>query len=112
MENEAHIIMTSIGSKTEATIIAEKLVETKLAACVQISAQGESIYRWKGDIQNDQEHFLNIKTTQLNKQAVITWLQKHHPYETPEILCLTAEASSAYMKWMRASTSELSKNSE
>jgi periplasmic divalent cation tolerance protein len=104
MESGACIILTSVASRTDAMIMAKKLVEEGLAACVQISAQGDSLYRWQGSIQQEHEHILNIKTTRSNRQAVIKWLQKHHPYDIPEIISLDAEASSTYLQWMHAST--------
>ncbi len=104
MENEACIILTSVESKKDAMTIAEQLVEKNLAACVQISAQGESVYRWKGKTQKNQEYFLNIKSTRANKLSIITWLHKHHPYDIPEILCLNADASKTYVQWISSNT--------
>lgn len=82
--------------------IAEQLVEEHLAACVQTSARGQSVYRWQGKIQKEAEHYLTIKTTLSNRQTVVEWLEKNHPYDMPEIICLNAEGSRAYLQWMRA----------
>ncbi|MDX8403811.1 MAG: divalent-cation tolerance protein CutA [Mariprofundaceae bacterium] len=105
MESGVCIILTSVESKTDAMDMAGKLIGESLAACVQISAEGSSVYRWKGNIQQDQECFIQIKTTLSNKSAVIEWLEKHHPYDIPEILCLNADASRSYLEWASANTS-------
>lgn len=102
MADNVCIILTSVESESDSMAIAEQLVEAGLAACVQISAQGQSVYRWQGEIQKEAEHYLSIKTTEANRQAVMAWLEKNHPYDTPEILCLDAEASRDYLHWMRA----------
>ncbi len=81
--------------------MARSLVESGLAACVQISAPGLSIYRWDGAIQQDREFYLTIKTACGADSAICNWLEKHHPYETPEIVFLKGDASSAYLKWLR-----------
>ncbi|HEY4679205.1 MAG TPA: divalent-cation tolerance protein CutA, partial [Candidatus Angelobacter sp.] len=58
----ARIILTTAGSKEEAGKIAHALVERRLAACVNIVPQIESIYRWQGKIETAQEWLLLIKT--------------------------------------------------
>lgn len=83
--------------------IAEQLVESGLAACVQISAAGHSVYRWQGAVENAREFYLNIKTTTVRAAEVVAWLTANHPYDTPEILTLSAAASEKYLQWMRAS---------
>lgn len=104
MEHGARIILTSVEHEDDALNIARQLVERKLAACVQLSASGTSIYSWQGKIERSREFYLSIKTTRTNAGPTIAWLKKNHPYDTPEILCLDAEASSDYLQWMRAST--------
>ncbi|HKI59651.1 MAG TPA: divalent-cation tolerance protein CutA [Mariprofundaceae bacterium] len=95
------IILTSVDSDERAKNMAKSLIESGLAACVQISAPGISIYRWDASVQEEQEFYLSIKTTAQGRAAACAWLDKFHPYETPEIVCLEANASSAYMKWLR-----------
>ena len=103
MISDACIILTSVASSADAKHIAKQLVELHLAACVQISAEGNSVYRWQGKVENEIEVYLSIKTTADKMSTTIDWLEMNHPYEIPEILCLQAEAGSAYLQWMRAS---------
>lgn len=95
-----NIILTSIDDKAQAKSIAKSLVELKLAACVQISAQGESVYQWEGKLCQDMEYYLSIKTTSVLKAKVFTWLETNHPYHTPEIIRLEGKASEKYKEWM------------
>jgi len=104
MEQGACIILTSVGTEKDALGVANHLIEAELAACVQLSAPGRSIYQWQGKLQSEREYYLNIKTTEALSDSVIAWLKQNHPYETAEILRLNAESSREYLEWMRAST--------
>ncbi|MDQ6988266.1 MAG: divalent-cation tolerance protein CutA, partial [Mariprofundaceae bacterium] len=79
------MILTSINDQHQAQNIAQTLVQEKLAACVQISAKGLSIYPWQGEICQDEEYYLCIKTNKQQQQAVFDYLETNHPYDTPEI---------------------------
>ena len=94
------IVLTSVDSKTQAEAIAKALVESKLAACVQISAQGTSIYAWQGKLCTDEEYYLSIKTDESHVKQAITWLKEHHPYDTPEIIILKGKTSAEYEHWL------------
>lgn len=98
-----NIILTTISSEESGKAIAKSLIESGLAACVQISAPGISVYRWNGATEQEQEFYLSIKTTNENNAAVCVWLEKHHPYDTPEIISLKGTSSAAYMQWLRDS---------
>ena len=105
MEKGTCIILTSVGSEADGLKLARDMIENGLAACVQLSAAGKSTYQWQGKLQCVNEHYLNIKTTGAASESVIAWLKQHHPYETPEILCLNTESSHEYLEWMRATIS-------
>ncbi|PYV17569.1 MAG: hypothetical protein DMG21_08070 [Acidobacteria bacterium] len=60
--NDKIVILVACGSRREAKKIARRLVESKLAACVNVSPPFESIYRWKGKIRDDREVLILIKT--------------------------------------------------
>ena len=96
------IILTSIDDKNKAKAIAQTLVEQKLAACVQISAQGTSVYQWQGKVCQEKEYYLSIKTDEAHQEDVIAWLEANHPYDTPEIISLNAKASAEYQHWLQS----------
>jgi periplasmic divalent cation tolerance protein len=65
-----------------------------------------SLYRWKGSIEEDREQQLVIKTTQDRVPAIEARFQELHPYELPEFVVLSADASTAYLKWLGESVGE------
>jgi len=88
----------------EASRIAELLVNKKLAACVQILPDMQSIYIWKGEVQQEKEVLLIAKTTRANFAELEREVRAVHSYETPEIIALPIEAGSeSYLKWLISS---------
>lgn len=95
------LIMTTMPDIPAAEKLANGLVETSLAACVNILPAMQSIYRWKGDQQSDTEHQLLIKTRQQNYDAIEKYIKNHHPYELPEIIALPIQNGlPAYLSWV------------
>ena len=97
------IILTSVDDKAKAESMAQALVEQKLAACVQISAQGVSVYQWQGKVCSDKEYYLSIKTDEAHQDEVVAWLEANHPYDTPEIISFNVKASAEYQHWLEKS---------
>jgi periplasmic divalent cation tolerance protein len=103
---DAVIVLTTIGSAEQAQLIARTLVAERLAACVNLLAEMTSFYRWEGDVQEDREWQLIIKTTRQKVGALRERLHALHTYEVPEFLVLAIEdGSAAYLHWMAESTS-------
>jgi len=98
------LILTTSGSREEAQRIARALVERRLAACVNIVPQIESIYRWKENIEQADEWLLLIKTTTSAFEHVRDAIKELHSYQLPECICLDIEDGSAeYLKWLGGS---------
>lgn len=98
------LILSTIGTETDAQTIAEKLITSKNAACVNIIPGIQSVYEWKGKMCNDTEILLLIKTTKENENDVYRLIGDLHPYETPEIISLPIiHGSKDYLNWIRAS---------
>ena len=77
------------------------LVDSQLAACVNLCPPIESIYRWKGTIETSTEVLAIFKTTVQAYPAFEKRLTELHPYEVPEIIALPAEkAAEAYACWV------------
>jgi periplasmic divalent cation tolerance protein len=94
-------ISTTTETKEQAQKIAQYLVEAKLAACVQITGPITSIYRWKGKVENAQEWFCLIKTTDDLYNKVEAAIKDLHTYETPEIIAVPiVKGSKEYLNWI------------
>ena len=104
MTNPACIlIITTIPDKESAKIIAKILVEKQLAACVQIFPI-ESIYTWKGEICNEEEFVLFIKTKPGLFDKVSAAIKENHKYEVPEIIQIpVTDGLPDYLKWINDS---------
>jgi periplasmic divalent cation tolerance protein len=90
---------------TEAAALAARLVEERLAACVQRIEGVRSVYRWEGRVHDDPECLLVAKTTAgrfaLLRERLAAW----HPYAVPEILALPVRAGlPEYLRWVAAET--------
>lgn len=93
--------MLTAGSRDEAVRLAEMLVGSRLAACVQILPEMESVYWWEDAIERAPEHLLLAKTTLDNFARLEAEVRALHSYETPEIIALPVSASSApYLEWL------------
>jgi len=99
MDTSLMLIVTSVDGKQAAESLARGLIDAHLAACVQISADGISIYRWQGRIERAGEKYLSIKTTAGKLDDALTWLSAHHPYEAPELIWWPVHADAAYAAW-------------
>ena len=98
---DKRIVLTTAGSEEEAQKIARHLVEKRLAACVNIVPQIESIYRWQGKVESAREWLLLVKTTQERFSAVRDAIRELHSYDVPECVVLSIEAgSSDYLQWL------------
>ena len=79
----------------------------RLAACVNILASVRSIYRWKGDLCDDVESLMVIKTTVDRLEALTARLLECHPYDVPEVIALPiqdGEGNHAYLEWLVGET--------
>src|SRR5215470_970548 len=100
------LVLTTASSSEESKKIARALVETRLAACVNIIPEIESVYRWNGSVEAAQEYLLLIKTTAEAFPAVREKIKQLHSYEVPECIALAVdEGSAAYLKWIDTSVS-------
>ena len=85
----------------KADALAERLVEARVAACVNIVPQLRSVYRWEGKVQRDDEALLLAKTTADRFEALKACILEHHPYELPEVIGLpVGHGHTKYLEWV------------
>jgi periplasmic divalent cation tolerance protein len=95
------VALTTLPADFEATRLAQELVASGLAACVNIVPGVTSVYTWKGVPQVDREQQLIIKTTTDVTDALWQVLKARHPYDVPEFLILpVADGSEDYVSWI------------
>ena len=101
---DARVVLVTCGSLAEGRKIAKAVVGKKLAACVNlISAPVESVYRWKGKVENAKEFLLIIKTVVRRLPDLEEEIARLHSYEVPEFLVLRVEdGSKSYLEWLIA----------
>jgi len=79
------VILTTLPDKVAAEKLAFLLVENKLAACVNIFPQIESVYFWDNRLVRDSECKLFIKSSSAVQDKAVTFIKQNHPYTVPEI---------------------------
>jgi periplasmic divalent cation tolerance protein len=103
---DKRLVLTTCSSAEEARRISQELIERRLAACVNIIPQIESVYRWKGEVESATEWLLIIKTTADAFERLQYALVKLHSYDVPECIEIAIEGGSrAYLEWIGESVS-------
>jgi len=99
----ALLVITNLPNRESAMQIAERLVEERLAACVNVLGECTSVYRWQGAVQREPEVPLFIKTLPEAYGRVEAAIRALHPYELPEIVAVPISAGLAgYLEWVAA----------
>jgi periplasmic divalent cation tolerance protein len=99
------LVITNLPDAESARALATKLIEQRVAACVNILAPCLSIYRWEGKLEEAEEVPLLIKTSAARYAALEEAIRAYHPYELPEIIAVRVEKGLPdYLAWVAAST--------
>lgn len=94
-------VQTTIDCLNKATDLANRLLEVRLAACVQISSPVTSCYVWNGEVRQEQEYVLAVKTIRAAWPRLVNVLREAHPYEVPQIIALPIlEATDSFAEWV------------
>lgn len=103
--SDAIVVYVTVPNQDTGEKIAGSLVESKLAACVNIVPGVTSIYFWEGKVNKDQELLLIIKTRRNLLPDLTAAVKGMHPYDEPEVVGLPIlGGSESYLKWVRDST--------
>lgn len=107
---EALVVLCTCPDEAVARRLSGSLVENRLAACVNILPEIRSIYRWQGEVQEDGEAMMIIKTTRDVYPALEARLLEEHPYDVPEAIALPIEGGSRdYLDWIAKSVVNISR---
>ena len=101
---EPRLVLVTAPDEPVAEGLARQLVEGGLAACVNLLPGLKSVYRWEGAVQWDPEVLMLVKTTASRLRELEDFLQREHPYDTPECVALEPRSVEArYLAWWFAS---------
>jgi periplasmic divalent cation tolerance protein len=107
MDSKLLIVLCSCPDQECAERIANHLVENRLAACVNISSQVKSVYRWQGEIETAEEYVLSIKTSASSYDELELAILSLHPYELPEIVAIPVVTGlQNYLGWINQCTTK------
>jgi periplasmic divalent cation tolerance protein len=88
VSEQAEVVLSTAPKEEQAVSIARSLVEEGLVACVNVVPGVRSIYRWEGEIHDDSEHLMVMKTTSLRRDALVARIKELHSYTCPEAIAL------------------------
>src|SRR4051812_42458716 len=95
------VVLTTCAKAEDAERLARALVSGQFAACVNVVPQIRSFYRWKGELEIEDEFLLIVKTSRDLFDALKVEIEKLHPYEVPEVVALPIVAGAEnYLNWM------------
>ena len=96
------LVLVTIPADAETEAFARGLVETGVAACVNVLPKMLSVYRWEGEVESEAEHQVLIKTTSAGVPSLWQRVRDLHPYDVPEFLVIPIiDGNEAYLKWVR-----------
>ena len=102
---DMRFVYMTAGSRDEARTIGRALVESNLAACVNIIDNMNSLYVWDGVLQDDQEVIVIAKTTERRMPALIEKVKALHSYECPCVLGIPVDSGNPeFIAWIRSET--------
>lgn len=99
------LVLSNLPDRGAAEKLARLLVESRLAACVNVLAPCASVYRWRGAVEEATEVPVLIKTTARRYAELESAVRAHHPYELPEIVAVPlVRGLPGYLAWVAGET--------
>ena len=104
-QNEIELVYITAPTKVEAKEIAHALVASKLAACVNIFKEVESLYNWEGEVKTEKEFVMLVKTGKGLSKKITDFVEKEHSHECPCIIVLhPADGNKDFFEWITKTT--------
>ncbi len=105
--DKVYWVYITTSDRTEALELAERIVQNRLAACVNVLSAIESVYRWKGKLEKDREVAMVAKTTAGMLQHLTEFVRQHHSYECPCLVALPVEGGNQdFLQWVHDQVAE------
>ena len=100
--NKVLLLITTVPNQLLANKIAKELIESELAACISIK-QIQSIYKWQGDIEENKEFEITIKSLPKNLNKLTSILKSRITYEVPQLIYKIFDSENSYFQWIKES---------
>jgi periplasmic divalent cation tolerance protein len=101
MASDVFVVFVTAPASEEGEKVARHIVEKRLCACVNAIRGVRSLFWWEGQIQDDSEVLLVIKTSKTLLDDLIAEIKKVHPYSVPEVIALPVKKGNpAYLSWV------------
>tara|TARA_B100001109_G_scaffold83815_1_gene68344 strand:- start:1341 stop:1652 length:312 start_codon:yes stop_codon:yes gene_type:complete len=100
--NKVLLLITTVPNQLLANKIAKELIESELAACISIK-QIQSIYKWQGDIEENKEFEITIKSLPKNLNKLTLILKSRITYEVPQLIYKIFDSENSYFQWIKES---------
>lgn len=95
------VALTTLGNLAQARQLVRRLVDERLIACGTVLPGATSVYRWRGEVTEEEEVVVLLKTATSRWEALKAAVEAHHPYEVPELLALPVTAGlERYLNWI------------
>lgn len=102
---DAIVVLTTLASEDEATQFVRSLLERRLIACGTVVPGAKSLYRWQGQVVEEREAKVFLKTRSSRLETLETAFRELHPYKVPEMLALPVAAGlEPYLDWISGET--------
>jgi periplasmic divalent cation tolerance protein len=99
--SDAILVFLTTANREEAERLAAALVDARLAACVQILPQIDTVYRWEGQVRHETEVLVLVKTAEKKFEELERLVRHLHSYQIPEILAVPVTLiSEPYLMWL------------
>jgi periplasmic divalent cation tolerance protein len=106
MSTNATVILTTLASEDEAVALVRALLDRRLIACGTILPGGRSLYRWEGQVADEREVVVLLKSVPARAEDLAAAFAELHPYKVPELLALPVGAGlERYLRWIEVETS-------